>query len=56
MWDSVPAYNLSRETVDVYLQGLFGYYDFYTRVWPLRFFEIIIVASACADEIFLALD
>jgi hypothetical protein len=31
-WDSIPAYRLSKETVDAFLQGLFGYYEFYTRV------------------------
>jgi hypothetical protein len=31
-WDSITAYRLSKETVDAFLQGLFGYYEFYTRV------------------------
>ncbi|PMD61843.1 uncharacterized protein K444DRAFT_612065 [Hyaloscypha bicolor E] len=31
-WDSIPAYRLSKETVDAFLQGLFGYYEFYTRL------------------------
>jgi hypothetical protein len=44
LWDSIPAYNLTKEIVDSYLQGLFGYYDFYTTVstaaddlWPHKF-------------------
>jgi hypothetical protein len=31
-WDTIPAYRLSKETVDSFLQGLFGYYNFYTQV------------------------
>ena len=30
-WDSIPAYNISREAVDEFLRGLFGHYDFYTQ-------------------------
>jgi hypothetical protein len=33
-WDTIPAYRLSKETVDSFLQGLFGYYNFYTQVLP----------------------
>jgi hypothetical protein len=32
VWDSIPAYHLTKESVDSFLQGIFGYYDFYTRV------------------------
>jgi len=27
-WDTIPAYRLTKETVDSFLQGLFGYYNF----------------------------
>jgi hypothetical protein len=40
-WDTIPAYRLSKETVDSFLQGLFGYYNFYTQVLlPLSTFSI----------------
>jgi hypothetical protein len=31
-WDSIPAYRLTKETVDSFLKELFGYYNFYTQV------------------------
>jgi hypothetical protein len=34
VWDSIPAYHLTKEIVDSFLQGIFGYVDFYTRVSP----------------------
>jgi hypothetical protein len=33
-WDTIPAYRLRKDTVDSFLQGLFGYYNFYTQVLP----------------------
>ncbi|KAF4634492.1 hypothetical protein G7Y89_g3617 [Cudoniella acicularis] len=31
-WDSIPAYHLDQETVNEFLQSLFGYYDYYTKL------------------------
>jgi hypothetical protein len=31
-WDTIPAYRLTNEVVNEYLQELFGFYDFFTRV------------------------
>lgn len=31
-WDTIPAYRLRKDTVDSFLQGLFGYYNFYTQL------------------------
>jgi hypothetical protein len=36
-WDTIPAYRLSKETVNSFLEGLFGYYNFYTQVLLLLF-------------------
>jgi hypothetical protein len=32
VWDSIPAYHLTKEIVDSFLQDIFGYFNFYTRV------------------------
>ncbi|KAF8852433.1 hypothetical protein BDZ45DRAFT_678357 [Acephala macrosclerotiorum] len=31
-WDSIPAYRLSGKTVNAFLQSIFGYYNFYTKL------------------------
>ena len=35
-WDYFPHYDLSIETLNEFLTGLFGDYDFYTEVIPLQ--------------------
>ena len=32
LWDYIPAYHLTEEIVNGFLQETFGYYDFYTEV------------------------
>jgi len=36
VWDSVPAYHLTKEIVNAYLQDIFGYWDFSTEVRNLQ--------------------
>jgi len=36
VWDSIPAYNLTKEIVDSFLQDIFGYIDFLTTVCVLN--------------------
>ena len=35
-WDTIPANDLEKDVVSSYLEGIFGYYDFYTKVTALR--------------------
>lgn len=31
-WQTIPAYHLTEEIVNEFLQSIFGYYDFFTSV------------------------
>jgi hypothetical protein len=33
-WDTIEAYRFTKDIIDNYLQGLFGYYDYFTEVRP----------------------
>jgi len=49
VWDRIPAYHLTKEIVDSFLQGIFGYVNFYTQ-FSIDHFHFWIPKKLSSDQ------